>query len=346
MEIKTIYNSTGNFFDAQRAFGLIYTQTGFGPRYPGSAGHPLVVEFIRSELGRYAGDIYIQPFEITLFERKTLCENILGVIKGLEPGRKILLGTHYDTRPIADREWKTALKNKPIPGANDGGSGTAVMLELARILSVSPPPRDVIFAFFDAEDVGHLDNNTFYNGSLFFSKHMGAYTPDEVIILDMVGGRNLNLDVELNSLIYDPVYSLKTRAMLIKLLQIAHRYSYHQFYADKREKYKYIECDHIPFLHQLIPAYILIDIDYPQWHTQRDLPEFCSPESLKAVGDVVLEYIYDPLLPEVKPLPAEKRPVERPSQKRVPGSWNSRLWKIGEAPEVRNSGFGFRDSEE
>lgn len=278
-------------FDEKRAFNLLCEQTLFGPRYPGSPAHILLIEYIKDEFGRYFPEVCTQPFEIMLYGKMTSCQNILGRIRGTSSGKKILLGTHFDTRPIADREEDQELRKMPILGANDGGSGTAVMLEIARILSKIPPPGDVIFAFFDAEDVGYLDGNYFYRGSEFFSFHMGDFLPDEVLILDMVGGKNMNLDIELNSLLYEPLYELRTRDIMKKLFTIARRFSYPQFYRNKINKFKYIECDHIPFLQMMIPAYILIDIDYPQWHTHKDLPEFCAPESLKAVGDVVLEYI-------------------------------------------------------
>lgn len=284
-------NTPADVFDGDRAFSLLCAQAQMGPRYPGSEAHKRLIEFIKSEFGLYSQNVSTQPFEITLQGKTTPCENILGSIKGSSSTRRILLGTHFDTRPIADRDEDPLLQKLPIPGANDGGSGTAAMLEIARILSKTPPPRDVIFAFFDAEDVGNLDDNNFYQGSSFFSLHMGEFVPSEVLILDMVGGVDLNLDMELNSLIYQPLFGLRTRDMLMKLLAIARRMAYNQFYRRKRNKFKYIECDHIPFLRLMIPAYILIDIDYPQWHTHRDLPEFCSPVSLKAVGDVVLEYI-------------------------------------------------------
>lgn len=281
------------FFNETRAFTLLCAQAGLGPRYPGVKGHEQVIELITNELGSYCPDVTPDPFTITLKGSRTQCRNILGRVKGDRGGKRILIGTHFDTRPIADRETDPILAKMPIPGANDGGSGTAVMIEIARVLSLASPPGDVIFAFFDAEDVGHLDKNNFYRGSAHFVRNMGDFKPDEVLILDMVGGKGMCLDVELNCFAFDSLYRLGVKDMFLKLIRIARRYDYSQIYGMKREKLKYIECDHIPFLQAKIPSYILIDIDYPQWHTHQDIPAHCSPASLRAVGDVVLEYIYD-----------------------------------------------------
>ncbi len=298
-------------FDGQRSLDIIIAQTSFGPRYPGSPGHRMLLDYIKRELMPYCDDGRTQPFQVPLNGAPAPCENILGLVRGTSPGKRLLVGTHFDTRLIADNEKDPLLYLTPIPGANDGGSGTAVMLEMARILREQPPPRDVIFAFFDAEDVGSIEGNEFYEGSLYFSCHMGDYRPDEVIILDMVGGEHLCLDMDLNSLYYDYYYDMANRELLLKLLAYAHRYEYSQFYGDKRNKFKYIGCDHIPFLQKFIDTAILIDIDYPQWHTQRDLPRHCSAESLKVIGDVVLSYVYDPSIAVVVPPMKRKKALEK-----------------------------------
>ncbi|MDQ7821472.1 MAG: M28 family peptidase [Candidatus Eremiobacteraeota bacterium] len=287
-------NSTPDYppFDEQRAFRLICTQASMGPRPPGCGAHRTLIEFIKQELGKYAPDSRTQPFEVILGGEKVPCENVLGLFKSHSPHRKILIGTHFDTRLTADNERDAAEQAKPIIGANDGGSGTAVMLELARLFSLRPPPCDIVLAFFDAEDVGNIDGNDFYMGSLYFSRHMGDFRPDEVIILDMVGGKCMSLDIDMNGLYYDQCYNLGWKAMLQKFVIISKTLSYRQLAAPKKRKFKYIGCDHIPFLQVLIPAFILIDIDYPQWHTHKDLPEHCSPDSLKAIGHILLEYIY------------------------------------------------------
>jgi glutaminyl-peptide cyclotransferase len=279
-------------FDEKRAFELLLAQVGMGHRYPGSSGHGKLIEFIKEELSPYATQCRTQLFEVPLLGNRVMCQNVLGLVEGtVAAGKKILIGTHFDTRLIADRDPNPEQRKQPILGANDGASGTASMLEIARVLSLKPPPCTVIFAFFDAEDVGDLDGNEFYRGSWFFSHHMGDLVPDEVIILDMVGSRDFCLDIDLNQLYYHH-YGLKSLDMILSLIVIARRLSYSQFYRNKKSKFRYIGCDHIPFLQMLIPACIIIDLDYPQWHTQEDLPEFCSPLTLKAVGDVVLEYIY------------------------------------------------------
>ncbi len=287
-------------FNEIEAFRLLSAQVELGPRYPGSVGHRALLDFISHELSRYVSDGRFQPFEVTLQKEKVQCVNILGVVKGVASSRKVLVGTHFDTRLIADREIDPKKREIPIPGANDGASGTAIMLEYARLMYHTPPPCDVIFAFFDAEDVGDLDGNSFYEGSKYFAGHMGDLIPDEAIILDMVGGANMCLDIDLNSLFYYSLYGLPTKELLLRIYTLAHTFRYSEFFGMKANKFKYIGCDHIPLLEKMIPTCVLIDIDYPEWHTGEDRPIRCSPRSLKAVGEVVLHYLYsvsDPLPP-------------------------------------------------
>ncbi|MHC9542332.1 MAG: M28 family peptidase [Vulcanimicrobiota bacterium] len=284
-------------FNEIEAFRLLFAQVELGPRYPGSAGHRALIDFISCELSRYVSDGRCQPFEVTLQKKQVQCINILGRVKGTDSSRKVLVGTHFDTRLIADREADPGKRAIPIPGANDGASGTAIMLEYARLMNDIPPPCDVILAFFDAEDVGDLDGNSFYEGSKYFSQNMGDLLPDEAIILDMVGGSTMCLDIDMNALFYNSVYGLPTKELLLRLYSLAHEFRYREFFCMKPGKFKYIGCDHIPLLEKMIPACVLIDIDYPEWHTGEDRPIRCSPRSLKAVGDVVLHYIYSPKAP-------------------------------------------------
>jgi hypothetical protein len=302
-------------FNEIEAFRLLTEQVGLGPRYPGSSGHRELHRLISQELSRHVSDGRCQPFEVTLQGRRVRCMNILGIVKGTDSSRRVLIGTHFDTRLIADREDDPLKRAIPIPGANDGGSGTAIMLEYARLMTQSPPPCDVILAFFDAEDVGDLDDNTFYEGSKYFAAHMGDLIPDEAIILDMVGGFNMCLDIDLNALYYYSVYGLQSKELMLRLYTIAHALNYREFFGMKPNKLKYIGCDHIPFLEKMIPACVLIDIDYPEWHTGDDLPIRCSPRSLKAAGDVVLHYLYSLNSKLPQPEPAKRSFLRRISHR-------------------------------
>jgi len=196
--------------------------------------------------------------------------------------RRILLGAHYDTRPRADRDPDPAKRHLPILGANDGASGVAVLLELARLLGAARPPVGVDLVFFDGEDSGQegLDADWIL-GSEHFAGNLKGYRPSAAIIVDMVGEQNAVITVE----IYSGTYS----ALLVDdIFTIAERLGVDAF---RRERGHPLIDDHLPFIKAGIPAAVLIDFDYPYWHTLEDTPDKCSPESLEAVGTVLLEYI-------------------------------------------------------
>jgi glutaminyl-peptide cyclotransferase len=196
----------------------------------------------------------------------------------------LLIGTHYDTRLIADRELDERLKSIPIPGANDGGSGSAIQIELARILKENKAPVTTTLAWFDGEDLGGISDLDYAVGSKYFTDNMPCEKPDEVIILDMVAGMNMHLNIDGNSL-----RTQGARKILTSLFDIGRRLELEPWFNNNPN---WIFCDHIPFIDIGIPAVLLIDINYPQWHTQSDLPRFCSSSSLYSVGQVLVEYIY------------------------------------------------------
>jgi glutaminyl-peptide cyclotransferase len=269
-------------------FKLVEWQVAFGPRYPGSAAH----ERFLSELAKYikqrVDKLYTQSFEIILKAKRVLCTNIIGVIKASKTTNQgpILIGTHFDTRIIADNEKQDDLKRKPIIGANDGGSGTAILLHILDYLAPIAFKRDIYLVLFDAEDVGDIDDNQFAMGARYFVNHPIPQPPQEVIILDMVGGKNMVLNIDLHTIMHPDSMILATQ-----ILNIGMKKGYAPFIREKPVKHKYIVCDHTPFLLRGIPAFVLIDIDYPEWHTHTDLPAAMEEESLFMVEDVLLNYL-------------------------------------------------------
>ncbi|NIQ01568.1 MAG: M28 family peptidase, partial [Nitrospinaceae bacterium] len=203
---------------------------------------------------------------------------------GTTPGRPVLIGTHYDTRPYADEEPDSRLHSRPILGANDGGSGTAVLLGLAEFLHHHPPSRPVHLVFFDGEDFGPKNSGVALLGSTQYARRLVASVDQEqwpycVLVVDMVGDRDLQIYRETNS--------LKSAPWLVDILfQAAREKKLPQF----RDKVRYtIYDDHYPFIKIGIPSALLIDFDYPPWHTLEDTLEKCTPESLFAVFSVVVE---------------------------------------------------------
>jgi hypothetical protein len=282
----------------QELFDLVRWQLGFGARCPGTPAHELFREALFHRIKSLTSQTFRQDFTVPLNGRAAACCNIVALLAsdstetrgvnrpGLARPGPLLLGTHFDTRPIADRDRDPSKRKTPILGANDGGSGTAVLLHLLERIGSDRFSRDILFAFFDAEDVGDLDGNQFAMGSRFFAAHPLPVAPEEVIVLDMVGGRNMIMNIDAHIHYHGASLQLTGR-----VLNLARSLNLMPFIKGKRDKTRYIVCDHIPFLLSGIPSCVLIDIDYPEWHTHRDLLQAMSPESLVMVEDLMMRYL-------------------------------------------------------
>jgi Zn-dependent M28 family amino/carboxypeptidase len=257
-------------FDGERAYEHILAQMSFGPRLPGSEAHAQTVEYIVRMLKRYGWKVEIQETEWNGFEVR----NLLAYRGDPDTAPEILIGAHYDSRIYADQNSGPA-RSQPVPGANDGASGVAVLLELARVLPSNSVP--VWLVFFDAEDNGGIQGRDWIMGSRAFAAQL-AVRPQSAVIVDMVGDADLNLYLELNS---SPALAEEIWAQAASL-------GYAQFIPTG--KYSLLD-DHLPFLEAGIPAVDIIDFDYPYWHTGEDTADKVSPESLEAVGRTLQAWI-------------------------------------------------------
>lgn len=274
----------GPNFSGAEAFDMLKAQCDFGPRKPGTAAHELCKDYIVKQLTPYADKIVTTHWNWRDDSRHVTLPltNILAIIN---PGasKKVMLFTHWDTRPTADQELDVANKKKPILGADDGASGTAALLELARMFHKQKPNVCVELLFVDGEDWGPGDDKM-YLGAIHFADNPGPYRPDYAILLDMVGAKNL--------LIYREVTSQNLHPELNdKVWSAAAALGYSKNFPDYTKWT--ITDDHDTFNDHGIPAIDLIDFDYAFWHTLQDTPDKCSPESLKVIGDVCEKVIYD-----------------------------------------------------
>ena len=278
-------------FDEDHAFSYLVAQCDFGPRNPGSDGYYACLDYLITELDQSANEIILQDFSYQ--ERRYNKQyNLENIIARFNPDSEFqtVISAHWDTRPWADQEDLRQDREKPIIGANDGASGVAILLELAKIMGENPPPIGVNLVFFDGEDLGVPgENETYCQGSRFFAKNLPIPRPDEAINLDMVGDKQLVLPIERYSLEYHPelVRHLWDRAKDMGLDAFIGRVDYA------------IYDDHIP-LNEIagIPSIDIIDFKYPNsyanfWHTMNDIPENCSEESLGQVGALMVDYIYN-----------------------------------------------------
>lgn len=256
-------------FDGQRAFADVERQVALGPRTPGSAAHVQILEWLQDELQKAGWQVKVQE---GVYDRQP----IRNLIAFRTPTPRWLLGAHYDSRLVADRDPDPTRRIQPVPGANDGASGVAVLLELARVLPTDVP---VWLVFFDAEDQGNLPGWEQWSlGARHFVQEM-KIRPEGVIIVDMVGDVDLDLPMEANS----------DMALRESIWQTAATLGYSKVFRPQIG-YAVID-DHIPFLDAGIVAVDIIDLDYAFWHTTDDTPDKVSPDSLAMVGQTLLTWL-------------------------------------------------------
>lgn len=262
-----IYNSLqpATHFDDQRAYQDVLAQVSLGARTPGSVAHAQTVAYIQQELEKAGWKVQIQETDWDGFS----VQNIIA--SRSEADSYTVIGAHYDSRLLADQDPGPG-RSGPVSGANDGASGVAILLELARTLPSDSIP--IWLVFFDAEDNGGLANRQWSMGSRAF---VAALTekPQSAIIVDMVGDADLNLFIERNS----------DAALTAEIWAQAAALGYGENFI-AMPKYALID-DHTPFLEAGIPAVDIIDIDYPYWHTSADTADKVSAQSLHVVGETL-----------------------------------------------------------
>jgi len=257
-------------FDGQRAMQHAQVQCNAGPRTLGSAAHKKTRAYIRDTLQQAGWRADTQEFTY----RGETIRNIIGKQSGDAKG-PVIIGAHYDTRPVSDRDPQ--VRNEPIIGGNDGASGVAVLLELARVLphNLAAP---VWLAFFDAEDLGDLNGWPFSVGAIHLAQSL-TVTPSAVIVLDMIGDADLQIYQEGNS---DPQLTKQIWAVAAGL-------GYSEAFIPRR-KWTMID-DHIPFRKRGFAALDLIDFDYPYWHTRQDTCDKISAASMEKVGRTIQAWL-------------------------------------------------------
>jgi len=256
-------------FSGGEAFQQAAAQTAFGPRPTGSEAGWATGDYI---IGRLTELGWETDAQVTEFKGVRL-RNIIG---RAGTGPVIIVGAHYDTRPHADLD--PVNPDQSILGANDGASGVAVLLELARVLDKAALDNEVWLAFFDAEDRGNLDGWPFSVGASYMAKNL-TVTPQAVIVLDMVGDLDQRFYYERNS----------DQNILAELWDIAASLGYQEQFIPQA-KWAIID-DHAPFAALGLPAVDVIDFDYPAWHTAGDTLDQISAESLERIGRVMEVYL-------------------------------------------------------
>lgn len=273
-------------FDVEAAWAHLLKQCGYGPRVPGSPARDSVSVYVSRVLSGYGAEVSLQRFAVEdPYGDRTI--PLVNIIANFYPDRKkrVMLAAHYDSRPWADQENDDSLKALPVPGANDGASGVAVLLELGRLVGLRPPADvGVDMVFFDGEDYGKKEDLRYYlMGSKYFAQVLGGYRPECCILLDMVAGTESTIAKEGYSRLKAPRLTDELFARAAKLGL--------EFFSPVDGPPIYD--DHVPLLQVGIETVDLFGFEYPHWHTVRDVPENCSKDRMGQVGRLLADFLYD-----------------------------------------------------
>jgi glutaminyl-peptide cyclotransferase len=281
-------------FDGAYALATIEKQVSFGPRVPNTASHVKCKDYLIAELSLYADTVIVQSFEDDIEGEKVQLFNIIAKFKGENPSKLLLLGAHWDSRPLADEDPNPKNAAKSFDAANDGGSGVGVLLSMAKSFKSQKPPISVDIVLFDGEDLGlHGSSEYFCRGSKYYTQQLTPLNrPTNVIILDLVGDKEAQFTIEGNSYRSAP-------SMIRSLWSVGAEVGNGTFV--NQTKYEIYD-DHIPFIEIGIPSLDIIDAelvgnnaDNPRrryWHTADDTMDNIAESSLSGVGKTVLTFIY------------------------------------------------------
>jgi hypothetical protein len=273
-------------FDGRTAFAYLERQMAFGPRIPGTPAHRATGDWLLGELRARADTVLVQEIRHVTHRGDTLpLRNFFARFRPAATERVLLLA-HWDTRPRADQSANLGQQRLPVPGANDGASGVAVLLGVADALKKRPPPpvMGVDLLFVDGEDYGDFaDSSDVLIGSRWFAAHQPpGYQPLFAVLFDMVGDKDLQIYQEGNSVAFAP-------EVVQRVWRVAADLGYgRRFVPGVRHT---LTDDHVSLQRAGIRAIDVVDFDYPAWHTTEDTIDKVSAASLQIVGDVAVALV-------------------------------------------------------
>lgn len=289
-------------FNNDSAYSFVKKQVKFGPRVPNSKAHRETGDYLINQLKKYGATVITQEFEAVTFDNQKI--NLRNIIASFSPERqkRILLASHWDTRPFADKDKEK--KDAPFDGANDGASGVGILLEIARVMQTDSVNVGVDFILFDGEDWGEKDDQSGNNelpeglnswwclGSQYWAKHKhkAGYSAYYGVLLDMAGAKHAHFYREGSSLAYAP-------SIVSKVWDEAERLGYSDYFIKQNQGA--ITDDHV-FVNEIakIPMIDIVDFqpgigyfgDYH--HTQKDNLDLIGKKTLGAVGNTLLHVLY------------------------------------------------------
>ena len=279
-------------FSADSAFVFIERQLSFGPRVPNSSAHIQCAKWLERQFAAYGATVIMQPTTVTAWNGDRL--SIVNIIASYRPeaARRVMLSAHWDSRPFADQDDNPENHDDPVPAANDGASGVAVLLEIARQLQALPPTVGVDLMLWDAEDYGNPGSPDSYAlGSQFWARnpHTPQYRAMFGINLDMVGAAGAEFPREGYSMLY-------ASQVVQNVWDVARELGHGQYFVSRR--HDAIVDDHL-YINKIaqIPMADVIDIRsgsgfFDAWHTLEDNLSQIDKTTLQAVGETVLAVVY------------------------------------------------------
>jgi hypothetical protein len=275
-------------FNGQRAYEHLKQICEIGPRPSGSAGMKKQQELLVDHFQKLGGRVTLQEVPSVRHPQTGQLVPMANLIVEWHPDRKerILLCAHYDTRPYPDRDPDNPQGR--FIGANDGASGVALLMELGREMPNLKCRYGVDFVLFDGEEFVFSEDDEYFLGSTHFARDYAAHPPKHRyrwgVLLDLIGDADLRVYYEKNSWSWP-----ETRPLAKSIWDTAARLRVREFVAQTRHE---VRDDHLPLRNiGKIPTCDIIDFDYPHWHTEDDLPDKCSADSLARVGWVIHEWL-------------------------------------------------------
>ncbi len=271
-------------FNGAGAFAYIQAQVGFGPRVPGTKAHQQMGDWLDSLLRQRADTVIVQSWKHVTAQGDTLpLRNFIARFNPSAANRLLLLA-HWDSRPVSDSP-RSRDSTKAVLGANDGGSGVALLLGVADALKRTPPAVGVDLLFVDGEDYGDFTKapaDVLIGSRYYGANQLPGPKPLYAVLFDLVADKDLQLYQEGNSLIGAPE--------VVQLVWSAAKDLGYGGYFISSPRHTLID-DHLELQKAGIRAIDVVDFDYPAWHTEYDTIDKVSPASLQVVGDVALALI-------------------------------------------------------
>lgn len=283
-------------FNADSAYNHIDKQLSFGFRTPGSIGQKNCAQWMEQQLKQYCDTVYRQEVTVKGGDGKILpCINLIGSINP-NAKRRILLLTHWDSRPWADED--DSAQTKPIHAADDAASGVGVLIELSRQLQLQKisPDLGIDIFFTDVEDYGKTEwgEETYCLGTQYWARnpHIAGYTAEFGILLDMVGAKGATFPMEMIS----TQYAAEVQNSVYQAAARAGYSSYFPFVQGPgiTDDHKFVnELIKIPTIDIINTHTSGVDVFKPHWHTHNDNMNIIDRATLKAVGQTLLQVLYE-----------------------------------------------------